>query len=140
MPTFVQWIHLIAAVIGVGAIGFLLVILFPSARGLHPDQWELLQKAVLERFRWISWSVIVLLLGSGLYNVRQFFWEVAWGRTWKFLTAKIILALVVFAISLCLTLPLKIFAWFRARRKVWLSVAFILAAIVIYISAYLRRG
>jgi hypothetical protein len=51
---------------------------------------------------------------------------------------KIILALFVFAISLLLTLPLKIFDRFRARRQMWLSIAFGLALAVILISAYLR--
>lgn len=139
MPTFVQWIHLAAAVIGIGGIGFLLVILLPSVRILNPEQRDLLLKAVLRRFRWASWAVIVLLLGSGLYNVGHV-WAVPWGTYWQFLTVKIILALLVFSISLCLTLPFKVFNWFRARRPMWLSVAFVLAMIVILISAYLRRG
>ncbi len=140
MPTFVQWVHLTAAVIGVGGIGFLLVILFPSLRVLNPDQRELLVRAVLKKFRWATWAVIFLLLSSGLYNVRQYYWEVAWGYSWQFLTAKIILAFAVFSIALCLTLPFKFLDRFRARRRMWLSIAFALAVVVILISAYLRRG
>ncbi len=139
LPSLVQWVHLAGAVIAVGAISFLLIILLPSTRVLNSDQQRLLLKAVMGKFRWVSWSAIILLLGSGLYNVRQV-WEVPWGTYWKFLTIKIGLALLVFAISLCLTLPLRIFDWFRARRRVWLSIAFALAMTVILISAYLRRG
>lgn len=139
MSTLVQWIHLSAAVVGVGGIAFLLVILLPSARVLNPEQRDLLMKGVQGKFRWISWSVIVLLLGSGLYNTRHV-WEVPPGTYWKFLKIKIALALALFAISLCLTLPLRFLGWFRARRKLWLSIAFALGLAVLFISAYLRRG
>lgn len=140
MSTFVQWVHLSAAVVGVGGMAFILVFLQPSLRTLNPEQCEAVTKSVMRKFRWGSWSVIILLIASGLYNVRQFYWEVAWGRSWKFLTAKIILAFGVFALSLCLTLPFKVFDGFRARRNLWLIAALTLAAIVILISAYLRRG
>lgn len=138
-PTIVQWIHVSAAVMGVGGIGFLVVVLLPSGRVLQPDQRDLLFKAVMGRFRWVSWSVIALLLGSGIYNVGQV-WEMPWGTYWWLLTIKIVLAMLVFCISLCLTLPVKFFGFFRARRKAWLTIALTLAMVVILISAYLRRG
>ena len=140
MSTFVQWIHLSAAVLGVGGIAFLHIIFLPSARALNPDQREMLLKIVMGKFRWVTWSVILLLLLSGLYNVRQFYWELPWGRDWKLLTTKMILSLTVFAIALALSLPLKFLDWFRARRQVWLAIALTLALIVILISAYLRRS
>jgi len=139
MSTFVHWIHVAAAVIGVGGMVFLLLILPPSTRVLKAEQRDLLFKSVQQRFRWVTWAVIVLLLGSGLYNVRLV-WEVPWGTYWRFLTVKIVLALFVFAISLCLTVPLKLCDRFRARRRLCLSAALALAMIVILISAYLRRA
>jgi len=129
-----------AAVFGVGGIAFMHIILLPSARALNPDQRQMLLKAVTEKFRWVSWSVIVLLLGSGLYNIRQFYWEVPWGYSWKLLTVKIVLALLLFTIVLGLTLPLQFLGWFRARRQMWLAIALTLAMTVILISAYLRRS
>jgi uncharacterized membrane protein len=140
MPTLFQWIHLSAAVVGIGGIGFLLLVVIPSGATLGPQQRDQLFKTVTGRFRWISWSVIILLLASGLYNVRQYYWEAPWGRAWKLLATKIVLGLVVFGISLCLTLPLKPFNWFRVRRRFWLTAAFALGMIVILISAYLRRA
>lgn len=140
MSTFVQWIHLSAAVLGIGGIAFMHIILLPSARVLNPDQREILLKKVAAKFRWVSWSVILLLLASGLYNVRQFYWEVPWGHSWKVLTVKIVLALLLFIIVLALTLPLKFLNWFRARRQMWLAIALTLAMVVILISAYLRRS
>jgi len=139
MSTFVHWIHVAAAVIGVGGMVFLLLILPPSARVLKAEQRDLLFKSVQQRFRWVTWAVIVLLLGSGLYNVRLV-WEVPWGTYWGLLTVKIVLALLVFAISVCPTVPLKLCDRFRARRRLCLSAALALAMIVILISAYLRRA
>src|SRR2546425_1009933 len=55
MSTLVQWVHVTAAVIAVGGMGFILAILLPSARHLSSDQRELLLKQVLGRFRWVSW-------------------------------------------------------------------------------------
>jgi uncharacterized membrane protein len=139
MSTFMQWLHVSAAVVGVGGMAFMLLVLFPSAGVLEEEQRDTLLKAALGRFRWVSWSVILLLLGSGLYNVKLV-WLVPWGPYWKFLSIKIGLAIAVFLIILCLTIPLKIFNGFRQRRKQWLCAAFGLAMIVILISAYLRRG
>lgn len=139
MSTFVQWVHVAAAVIGVGGIGFLVFLLLPSAQVLSAEQRAVFFRIFLGRFRWVSWSAIVLLLASGLYNA-GLAWEVPWGTYWTFLTIKIVLSLLVFAISLCLTLPCRIFDRFRARRRLWLLAAFSLAMVVILISAYLRRG
>ncbi len=139
MSTLFQWIHVSAAVVGVGGMGFVLIVLLPSSRVLSPEQRYLLMKAVGEKFRWVSWAVILLLIGSGLYNL-SLVWEAPWGRYWQLLTVKIALAAVVFLISLCLTLPLKFLEPFRARRKFWLTIAFSVALVVILISAYLRRG
>jgi len=140
VSTFVQWIHLSAAVLGVGGIAFLHIILLPSARALSPDQRDAFLRTVMGKFRWVSWSAIALLFLSGLYNVRQYYWEVPWGHDWKLLTLKIFLALVVFTIALALSLPFKFLDWFRARRQMWLAIALTLAMIVILISAYLRRS
>jgi uncharacterized membrane protein len=140
MSTLMQWIHLCAAVIGVGGIAFLLFLLIPSARVLLPEQRDALMKRIQNRFRLLSWSVIVLLVGSGLYNVRAYYWELAWGRAWLLLTVKIVLALLVFAVSLALSLPFPFLAKFRAQRERWLAAAFALALVVILISAYLRRS
>jgi len=139
MSAFIQWLHLTAAVVAVGGAGFLLLVLLPSGRLLHPEQRELLFRTVLVRFRWLSWGAIFLLLATGLYNV-QLVWRVPWGTYWLFLTIKIILSLGLFAITLCLTLPMKALEWFRARRGTWLWVEFALANLIILLSAYLRRG
>jgi uncharacterized membrane protein len=138
VSSLVQWIHVSAAVIAVGGIAFLLAILYPIAGVLNFEARDLLLRAVTKRFRWVIWSAIILLLTSGLYNIRLRAWEAMWGPYWKWLTVKIVLAFFVFTISLLLTLPLKALDRFRARRQMWLSIAFALAMVVVFISAYLR--
>jgi uncharacterized membrane protein len=139
MATFVQWIHLMAAVVGLGGMGFLLLILIPSLGVLTQEQREALSKAVAGRFRWASWSAIALLVLSGLYNIRRFYWEEPWDRAWKFLTLKILLSFVLFGIILGLGIPFRLFEPLRVRRRKWLFVAFALGIVVVLISAYLRR-
>jgi uncharacterized membrane protein len=139
MSTLVQWLHVTAAVIGVGGMAFLLFILRPSLGTLDPEQRDLLTKQAMKRFRWLIWSAIIVLLVSGLYSIRQYYWEVAWGKSWAFLTVKIVLALFVFEVALALTLPFKRFDQIRARGQIWLSIAVGLAIAIIFISAYLRR-
>jgi len=139
MSTFLQWIHVTAVVIGIGGLAFLLFILTPSVGSMQPEQRDLLAKQVMGRFRWVIWSAIVVLLVSGLYSIREYYWEVAWGKSWVLLTVKIVLSLFVFVIALALTLPFKLFDRVRARRQIWLSIAVGLAVAVIFISAYLRR-
>jgi uncharacterized membrane protein len=139
LPTLMQWIHLSAAVVDVGGMAFLTVILFPALRRAEPAQREAVVRSVLMRYRWATWTMIVLLISSGIYNM-SLVWEAPWGIYWKLLTLKIVLALGVFLIALCLTLPLNFLNWFRARRETWLAIALALGMAVILISAYLRRG
>lgn len=141
MSTLMQWVHLLAAAVGVGGMGYLLFVLIPSLGVLSPEQRETLSKPMVARFRWVSWSAIALLLISGLYNVRRYYWEVPhWDWAWKLLVLKISLSFALFGIVLGLTIPLRWFQPLRARRRLWLLVAFILGVVVVLISAYLRRG
>jgi copper resistance protein D len=140
MSTIMQWVHLIAAVVGLGGMGFLLLVLIPSLGVLDVEQREALSKAATGRFRWISWSAILLLVLSGLYNIRRYYWEEPWGPAWKLLALKILLSFALFGIVFGLTIPLKIFERMRVRRQTWLLVAFIVGVVVVLISAYLRRG
>lgn len=138
MTALVQWVHLVAAVVGVGGMAFMLAILLPSVRVLSDEQRPLLMKTIMGRFRWASWGAILLLLTSGLYNLRLRAWEAPWGPYWMMMTLKIVLAFGVFAIALLLTLPIPSFERFRVRREKWLSIALGVAMVVILISAYLR--
>ena len=139
MSTILQWVHVTAVVLGVGGMAFLLIVLTPGLGDLQPEQRERLFKQVTDRFRWVLGSSMALILLSGLYNIREYYWEVAWGKSWELLTVKIVLACIVFAIALAVTLPFKFLNWVRARRQIWLAIAVGISVVVIFISAYLRR-
>lgn len=138
MTVLIQWIHLVAAVTAVGGMAFMLFILMPSMRVLNDEQRAELSKAISGRFRWVSWGAIIILIATGIFNIRVRAWEAPWGTYWSVLTLKIFLALVVFTISLLLTLPIPGLESFRAQRQRWLSIALGIAVAVILISAYLR--
>ena len=67
ITSVVQWIHLVAAVAAVGGMVFMLFILMPSLRVLGDEPRALLVRKVHERFRWVGWGAILLLIGSGLF-------------------------------------------------------------------------
>lgn len=140
MSVLMQWIHLVAAVVGIGGLGFIHMILIPASRDLEPAQRDLLFKRVSRKYQYVVWSVVLMLIGSGLYNIHAHAWERPWGDYWKWLIVKIFLAFVVFFFSLGLNIPLSIFDWLRQKRQMWLSITFTVALVVILISAYLRRG
>lgn len=140
MAIFIQWVHLIAAVVVLGGLGFLLLVLIPSLPTLSAEEREAFSQAVATRFRWATWIAVSLLLLSGLYNVRRYYWEVPWGTAWTFLSLKMGLSFAMFGILLALSLPFRMFDPLRARRRLWLLVAFSLGVVVVLVSAYLRRG
>ncbi len=129
-----------SAVIGLGGMGFMLLILIPSLGVLSADQREALARALASRFRLITWSAVALLLLSGLYNVRRFYWEEPGGAAWDYLILKVLLSFLLFGIVLGITIPFRLFEPLRARRRMWLLVAFIIGVVIVLISAYLRRG
>ncbi len=138
ITVFIQWIHLLAAAIAVGGMAFMLLILTPSLRVLDEERRAQLVRSVGSRFRWISWSAILLLILTGIYNIHLRAWAAPWGTYWALLTLKIVLAMLAFGITLLLTLPIPGLDSFRARRQRWLTIALSIAAMVVLISAYLR--
>lgn len=134
-----QWLHLTAAVIGLGCLAFMALILMPSADVLDTEQRNLLSRVIRGRFRWTTWSAILVLIGSGIFNIRRFYWEAPWDRGWELLTLKVALSFAMFGIILGLTIPLKLLDPMRQRQRGWLLVALGLGLAVVLISAYLRR-
>ena len=83
MSVLMQWIHLVAAVVGIGGLGFIHMILIPASRDLEPEQRDLLFKRVSRKFQYVIWSVVLLLITSGLYSIHAHAWERPWGVYWK---------------------------------------------------------
>src|SRR5437868_473454 len=66
LNVFVRWIHISAAVVGVGALAFVRLALIPAMAG-EPESaaWARLMR----RFKLILHTTIGLLLLSGIYNL-----------------------------------------------------------------------
>src|SRR5258708_12631566 len=69
LDILMQWMHLTAAVTGVGGIFYTRLVLFPAACELPPEARTKLAERVVARMRPISFTVIAVLLITGFYNV-----------------------------------------------------------------------
>ena len=62
----VRWIHLVALAVGVGGVGFVVLVLFPSMPVLPAEQQGAMGGAVFGRFGPIAWTVMATLTITGL--------------------------------------------------------------------------
>ncbi|HEY8370439.1 MAG TPA: hypothetical protein VIM86_14100 [Thermodesulfobacteriota bacterium] len=135
-----QWLHLGAAVAAVGGVLYLRVVLLASLRAVPAEQRAIVLEAAGRRFHPILWASIAILIVTGLQNV-------ALGAAahaanplyWRLLGLKVVLALVLFALALGLSLPLPALAGLKRRRPQVLVVNLLLAAAILLLSAMLRR-
>lgn len=138
LNALIQWLHITAAVVGVGGIAFMRLILIPSLGQLEPPARQRLLESVLPKFRLTVWTVIGVLIGSGLYNLATSD-HLGDPRYLRALEIKILLAVILFAISFGTTLPFPALAGMQKQRSRWLAVNLVLGIIILLFSAYLRR-
>jgi uncharacterized membrane protein len=138
-----QWLHVLAAVLAVGGVFFLRFVLCPALKKLPAEQeatkTQLLQ-SVVRIFKMVIHSSIAVLIITGVIRLVQ---------TWSLLTGpkgyiallhtKLLLAVVLFVIAIMLTLPGAQPNYFQRGRDKWLLINFLLGAVIILISATLRR-
>jgi putative copper export protein len=133
-----RWLHVTAAVVGVGGIFFLLVAVLPALRsGDHAAAAD----AIRQRYKPWAHGAIGLLLLTGFYNylwvaVPKLRAETFRGAYHGAMGVKIILAFAIFAIAILLLKPVPSF---HENRRMWLTVNALLALVVLLIGAYLRR-
>ena len=138
LSALIQWLHITAAVVGVGGIAFMRLILIPSLGQVDQAARERLLQSVLPKFRLTVWTVIGVLIGSGIYNLLTAD-HLADPRYRTMLEVKLLLAVTLFAISFGLTLPYPALAGMQKQRPRWLAVNLVLGIIILFFSAYLRR-
>ncbi len=138
MIVFMQWLHLLAAVVGVGGTILFRIVLLPSLSSLPSEQRAALVARLAPRFRLAIWLAIVILIFSGVFNLLEstHLAEPAYRHV---LEVKIVLALALFSIALLATLPLPSLSRIQQRRPALLATNVILGIIIILLSAYLRR-
>lgn len=99
------WLHILAAMIWIGGMAALGLLFIPLLRRerFKDLATPLLHESAL-RFRWIGWGALIVLIVTGLMNVRMQgvawsawldagFWGTAWGQAlgWKLIVVMIVL-------------------------------------------------
>ena len=138
MIVLMQWLHLLGAVVGVGAAFFFCFVLLPSLGFLTTEQRSALIARLAPRFRVATWIAIAVLIFTGVFNLLESS-HLAQPVYRSVLTVKIVLAFVLFAIALTATLPLPSLARIQQKRPALLATNVILGIVIILLSAYLRR-
>jgi len=105
---FSVWLHILAAAVWIGGMVFLALVLVPVTR--RPEYRPIAAGLVQwtgERFRWVGWTCLGLLVLSGGFNLayQGFGWADLWtGRLWeggfgRVLAVKLLLVAVILLLS-----------------------------------------
>ena len=140
---FLQWLHVIAAVLAVGGVFFMRFILCPALKKLPPEL-EATKKQILQSvaraFKIVIHSSIAVLLLTGLYRfIHMLDQTKGWKEYQMLFGIKFLFAMVLFFVAIMLTLPGQQPNYFQRNRDRWLLINFVLGALVILLSATLRR-
>ncbi|MFH0792985.1 MAG: CopD family protein [bacterium] len=140
LPAINQWIHLTAAVVGLGGVVFIRLILFPVLQATDPDTAKSLQPRITARFVPVLWLCLTLLLLTGPYNIhiladRGF--DNLPSAYLHALLAKLVLVVILFFSAAVATFPM--FARFKSKRPALLLLNVVLGILILLLSAFLRR-
>lgn len=146
--TIVQYLHLLAVTFAIGGVFFAGFLMVPALALLAPDQAERLVGAIMPTFSIIVWIALPVFLVTGIFL--WCFRAQASGRSYGAflrtpytyaLAVKVVLAHVIAAISLLLTLPIDAaaFTWAKTQMPLLLQLNGILALAILAIAAWLRR-
>ncbi len=158
-----MWIHLLAAIVWIGGMAFLVLVLAPALRRFEPR--ELGIKLIREagtRFRFVGWVCLVVLVLTGLQNLKSRgitwelaanpdFWKAGFGHVLAMKLGVVALILVLSVIHDFHTGPAATSALTanpaspEARRlramAMWFGrVNFVLALVVVLLGVALVRG
>ena len=132
-------VHVSAAIVLVGGTTFMLFVLLPAVSQLDDAAHQKLRGLVTQRWKRFVHVGIALFLASGGYN---YFLALerhkGQGLYHGLVGTKMILALAVFFIASVLVGRSAKFANMRENRGKWLSVAILLAAIIVAISGFVK--
>ncbi len=138
MPALMQWLHLAGVIVAVGGTIFVRLVLLRSFVAIDAQARQRIMAGVTRWFFPLLWVAIAAIALSGVYNVilalhipSQVYRAV--------LSLKILLALVLFGIAFAISLPWPAFAGMQKKRPFWLTANIVLAAIIVFLSAFLRR-
>jgi uncharacterized membrane protein len=139
LDTLMQWLHILAAVTGIGAFIYGRLVVIPALAGLPAESRTKLVEELVARMRPLSFSVIGVLVATGTYNIvahmagRPAAYHIALG-------IKLLLALHVFSVAVLLSTPPGLNPARDARRPRLMMGAVISGTVILLISAFLRRA
>ena len=140
LASIAQWIHITAAVVGVGGVVFIRLILLPILRAADPDTAKNLQPRINARFVPVLWSCLALLLITGLYNIgvvaERGFDNLPPGYLHTLATKLVLVLILIFSAAVA-TFPM--FERFKSKRPALLLLNVVLGLAILLLSAFLRR-
>jgi uncharacterized membrane protein len=132
LAVLMRWIHIASVVTLIGGFIFARYALAPAVRALPETERNIVGKRVVAGFRPLLYTVLVTILGSGLYN---YLTKPAYPPHYHMLIGiKFLFVLHIFAVAI---LYAKRDAD-EAKRNRWITGNVVSGLIVIAISAYLR--
>lgn len=138
-----QWLHVLAAVLAVGGVFFMRFILCPALNKLPPEQEGAkthVRQSVARVFKMVIHTSIAILILTGAHRLVKILPLIkGWSEYHMLLGIKILFAIMLFFVTIMLTLPGQKPNYFQRNRDRWLLVSFLLGALIILISAVLRR-
>lgn len=138
-----RWLHVTSAVTAIGAMIFMRVILQPVVAAQDPASRQAIDERVLPRFKMLLHSALGLLLLTGAYN----FWiaipkvrSLADHTLYQsIIGTKILLVLALFGFVGAALSSSPASANMQESRQRWLTVLIVLALVILFLSAILRR-
>jgi hypothetical protein len=132
MAVLMRWIHITSVVTLIGGFIFARYAVTPALATLQEPERGTLGNRVVANFRPILYTVLVTIIGSGLYN---YLTKPSYPPHYHMIIGiKFLFVLHIFAVSVLYTIPQAE----EVKRNRWLSGMVISGLIVIAISAYLR--
>lgn len=134
---FVTSVHVLSAILAVGGTAFLRLVALPFAEGLPGEEKERFRLALRKRFTPLLHGAFALLFLTGIHHLTRL---IRAGMALPpALILKIVLALALIFIGVALTLP-RGFEEMKARRRMWLTVNLVLAAVVVFLGIWVTHA
>lgn len=132
LAILMRWIHIASVVTLLGGFIFARYALAPSLAALAEPEQKNFGWRVIANFRPLLYTVLVTILGSGLYN---YLTKPAYPPHYHMIIGiKFLFVLHIFAVAILYSLP----GAEQAKRNRWLTGMVISGLIIIAISGYLR--
>ncbi len=138
MNAVMVFLHVWGVLIAVGGMHYVMGVLAPTAKKIGTPESAAFVAAATSKFRLFVWVSIVLLILSGLHLMMAN--HLLRSERAPLLLLKIALAVIVFSISLGLTLPFKAFERMQQNRLFWIRVNLLVAVVVVFLGAYLSTA